>query len=1197
MEEKNFDAINSPLEGTILIEASAGTGKTYTITSLYLRFIIEKRLDVHQILVITFTEAATAELRSRIRKRLIDALRTVKGEETSDAFLNEYLTSLQDKFNHDNIGSYLERALRSFDRASIYTIHGFCSRIINDQPFMSRSILGEELITDIYELRETVFKDFIRIYMTNMSPLFLEWSKKKLKIKELMSLINPVISNKNIKIFPDTPHNVKPDYGQAEKNFMESFKKLHEIWGNNRNWVKNILCSHDKNLDRRSYRPDMAKKDIMEIDRYCLSECCLPPNILEEKYMSSRIAGKAKNSSIAENPFFVWCENHIALWKNLENIYDETALWLKKEFVSFIGKRFESEKSKRNLKTFDDLLNRVDTLSDRFFFAKAISDCYHVAIIDEFQDTDEIQWNIVKNIFQKNSKPLFLIGDPKQAIYSFRGADIFSYLSAAKSADNIFTLCENWRSEPGLISAINALFSHENPFINKDIHFIKARPADSASNQEEKYISGDDKTNPFVFWFADNPEKESGKTINKSEAADIVLKKMRNEMLRLLNMGKEGRITVSGRQLNEKHMAVLVRSHGEAQRVLDFLEEKDIKGAIYGTESVFNSYEASELEFLLNAVANPNNMRAFIAAMGTELMGVSEAYLINFQENQSYFEKKLKDFSEYREQWITHGFISMFSNLVSGEGILTRLAGLNHGKRRLTNLRHLMELLHNAETEEHLNMDGLINWLSERREIKQNSESEQLRLDNDDEAILIITMHKSKGLEFPVVFIPFPWSCKGIPAKDPPSVLFHKNDSLYLDMGPEKENLIISKDEILAENIRLFYVALTRAKNRCYTAWGKVGKAAPVSAPAWLFHNKNFNADEEISPSLSAENILKALTPEDVFEELKKFEKDSGHTISVSAEPVKTYPSIKSDNAVKPLSVRSLNKEIDTDWRISSFSSMSKKPDFSENHVQDYDSFIEEKTEDTEPQEKAEKSIFSMPKGAVTGNIFHEIFESYDFMETNEKVLPDLVEKKCAPYGYENKWNPIITETVRKVVSAPLCTDNPGVTLSKVSKKDRLSELSFYFPMEKLNAACLKKAILNDEALPAAFKREAENLSFVSARGFMNGYIDLIFRADDKFYIVDWKSNHLGDTPEDYYHDAVMAVMAKEQYFLQYYIYTAALDKYLSQRIKDYDYSTCFGGVFYIFLRGVGHSARASHHGIFRNKPSHEAIKAFNACF
>ena len=1196
--EKDFDVINSPLEGTILIQASAGTGKTYSITFLYLRFIIEEGLEVNQILVVTFTEAATAELRTRIRKRLMDAVQAVKGEEVSDALLNEYLTLLQDKFSQEKILASLEIALRSFDKASIYTIHGFCSRILNDQPFMSGSVLGEELITDsykLYELFETVSKDFIRIYQTNMSPLFLEWSKKKLKIKELIPLINSVVSNKNIKIIQHIL--CKPDYEGAEKKFIESFKKLSETWNCNRTHVKNILCSCDSNLKKNIYRPETWEKNIMKIDAYCLSEYGEPPEEVIKKCTASSISeNKRKNAPAPENPFFVLCESHIGLWKDLKNIYSETVLWLKNEFVSFAGKRFESEKNKRSLKTFDDLLNRVDNLAGRKSFAKTVSSRYNVAIIDEFQDTDETQWNIIKNIFKENSKPLFLIGDPKQAIYKFRGADIFSYLSAAKSADNIFTLRKNWRSEPGLISAVNALFSsHKNPFINKDIRFIPAEPADSTKNHGEKYISGDNETSPFVFWFVSNIKNEHGKGINKSEAADIVLEKMGNEMSRMLSMGKEGRITIGGELLNESHMAVLIRSHREARLTLDFLKHLNIKGAIYGTESVFNSCEAAELEFLLNAVASPNNMPVFTAAMGTELMGVPGQHLINFYKNQSCFEEKLKAFSEYREQWLTHGFISMFSNLASKEGILTRLAGLNRAERRLTNLRHLMELLHNAETEERLNIDGLINWLSERREKMQNSESEQLRLENDENTVLIITMHKSKGLEFPIVFIPFPWSCRES-SKETPYILFHKNDSLYLDMGSEEmeENFTIYNDETLAENVRLFYVALTRAKSKCYAAWGKVGAKSPVSAPVWLFHNKASNEDTGLAQS--TEKIFKELTQEDIFEELEKIEKDSGHAVSVEqAESVEKHFLVKSTGSAKQLSARSFNKKIDTAWCISSFSSMSKKSNFSESQVQDYDTFIEEKTEDTEPRANVKESIFSMPKGAITGNIFHEILESYDFMEVNKSFLPELVEKKCTLYGYGDKWNSIITETVRKVISAPLCIDNSAVTLSNVGKKDRISELSFFFPIERLNAECMKKAILNDESLPAAFKRDVESMSF--APGFMKGYIDLIFRANGKFYIVDWKSNHLGDAPEYYSYDAIVAVMAKDQYFLQYYIYAAAFDRYLSQRIKNYNYGTCFGGVFYIFLRGVGHDVRFPHHGIFSSKPSYESIKTFNSCF
>ena len=411
---------------------------------------------------------------------------------------------------------------------------------------------------------------------------------------------------------------------------------------------------------------------------------------------------------------------------------------------------------------------------------------------------------------------------------------------------------------------------------------------------------------------------------------------------------------------------------------------------------------------------------------------------------------------------------------------------------------------------------------------------------------------------------------------------------LTLDLGSSKmnENRASADKELLAENLRLFYVALTRAKNRCYLIWGRF-KDAGTSAPAYLFHHPSPLENENIVNATGER--FKGLSDEDIRAEAKSFVEKACGKIKISEmpdQPAKEYTPVSGENI--RLACKKFGGTIDRRWRISSFSSLvSDSPRSHE--TDDRDTIIlSDKEGDIEGSDTKEppSGIFSFPKGAKTGIFLHDIFEHLDFTEKEPGLMKYLVADKLTEYGFDSHWMDIICNTISKVLTTPLEAASEDFRLSQIRNKDRLNELEFYFPLKRTSVKKPVKIFDGKEGEAESIRR----LQFSPARGFMRGFIDLVFRWRGRFYLVDWKSNHIGNLVTDYSRESLAEVMKKEYYILQYHIYTLALDQYLRLRIPGYHYKKYFGGVFYIFLRGVD-PVMGPNYGIYRDLPSPEFIR------
>ncbi|MFP3869616.1 MAG: exodeoxyribonuclease V subunit beta [Syntrophobacteria bacterium] len=1194
---EHFDLLKSPLEGTNLIEASAGTGKTYTITGLFLRLLLEKDLAVEQILVVTFTEAATGELQARIRGRLRDAIEALSRGGSEDEFLDELVRRQTDRANALR---RLREALQAFDLAAVFTIHGFCRRMLYEKAFESSSLFDTELVTDQEHLKREIVEDFWRRSLYKASPLFVSYAvSEKFSPADLLSLLGTKFTQPHVHVIPQLD---RPDSSSEEKYYEACFNEVRKCWQQARAEVKDILINH-QGLNRNTYRKGDVPLWIHSMDEFLASGGNSPTFFKGfDKFTSSAIQrATKKDCAPPAHPFFECCEDLQKAQEELVRVFEQRLLGLKAELFDYVRNELARRKKERNLQSFDDLLTNLQSALEAEGgdeLARAVRSKFRAALIDEFQDTDPVQYAIFRKIFTGEEAILFLIGDPKQAIYGFRGADVFTYMEAARQVERRYTLGENWRSQSDLTRAINTIFAGgDHTFIYDDIPFQRAEPA-NRQDLETLHINRKPQQ-PLQLWFLDANKGSPGKATTKQQARELIPGAVAAEISRLLSPGSK--TFLGKRPLRASDIAVLVRRNAEARLMQQALSCLNIPSVLYSAGNLFDSHEAREMERVLAGIAEAHNERLVKAALATDMMGIKGEELDRFLADEAGWEEWLVRFREYHELWNERGFIVMFRRVLSGSMILPRLMVFPDGERRTTNLLHLAEVLHQAEVERRLGPPGLVKWLAEQRDSSTaRLEEHQLRLESDEKAVKLVTVHKSKGLEYPVVFCPFTWDGSRLrSAKEP--FIFHdeeKDMRLTLDLGsPEMDrNRVFAEKELLAENLRLLYVALTRAKNRCYLVWGKFNEGE-TSAPAYLFHRPL--SEKQQSPVDGIAKRFTALGDEDVFRELAGVQERAKGTIGLCRMPTEAgYEYSPSPGEMVRLVPRKFSGKIDRQWRISSFSALvSGKPHMAEESDRDEvilpDSFeaVEEATAGEEPS-----GIFSFPRGRKAGTFLHAVLENLDFSQKNTVSTRKLVSDKLREYGLELAWRETVCDTIDKVLSTPLEPGRSGFTLSRVENRCRLNELEFYFPLKPITPKRLKSIFAQGTAggFREDFPEHIERLDFSPVQGFMKGFIDCVFEFEGRFHLVDWKSNFLGCRVDDYGQDELAAVMEKEFYVLQYHIYTVALDQYLRARLPGYDYGSHFGGVYYIFLRGVD-PARGPDYGIYRDRPPEDLIQALCA--
>lgn len=1119
---KALEPLNIPLSGVNLIEASAGTGKTYTITILYLRLVLEAGLPVESILAVTFTTAATAELKSRIRVQLRQALDILDGApvDARQATLAELIGRLDPVVARRR----LRAALRDFDTAAIFTIHGFCQRILTDMAFETQSLFDARLIEDQTDELLRFADDFWRRYIQEL-PREVQGHvlEHKLFPDMLLTLIRAAGTDAAV-----LPVVEKPDLAAVLAHGAKAFARARRLW--DRAAIQAALTAAQ--LRKNSYKPEAFPALLDEVQAYLEAGRCLPMAASCQKLRRSRLEQSLTQKSdrrALELDFFDACEQVGGCHDSL----DQYMTWLKSEFIGTWRRDFQRLKERRGIMHFDDLLlklRRALTSPGADRLIQAIRLRFRAALIDEFQDTDPIQYAIFGRIYMGG--PLFLIGDPKQAIYSFRGADFATYLRAAHgiAPEHAFTLNTNWRSVTSLVQAMNTLYENvRDPFAGANIDYRAVAPAPGAADGPDK---------PLTFWLLPQP-------VDTGQATDQAIRAVGAEIQRL--MTEDGR--------SPQDMAVLVRTNRQASQVRDGLSAMGITCVLLSDASVFASDEALELEILLHALAAPHRSEYLRAALATDLLSYSSADLAALDTDERAWDTLMERFRSYHERWITAGFMRMFRELLDREEIPARLSRLSRGERRITNLMHLAELLHLAEREADLGMEALIAWLGLRR--CQEDEAHELRLESDRDAVRIVTVHKSKGLEYPLVFCPFAWSTTTL--KRP--YTYHEDDRRVVDLvaGEKSEAQKRARNEHLAEDMRLLYVALTRARERCYVVWGCIDRSQG-SPLAQLLHGG------EIPKTVS-----------EIRAQLQNLSRANTH-IAVHDPPTPASITLAAPPTPAPLEPRPFGGTIDHSFRIASFTALTSAAHDTEPHDHD-------QARPGVLLEPAPPSIFSLPRGARTGVMLHSLLEHTDF--TAPPTRPADLSALLQAHGFEQVWASPVLDMLHTVLNAPL--DGRNLRLASVPMAARLTELEFHLPLTRLTPASLARALAAAAPeLPPGFPDSLADLDFEEQRGYLRGFMDLVFVADERWYLIDWKSNHLGENTQDYHPAALEQEMVRGHYILQYHLYALALHRYLSRRLPDYDYTRDFGGVFYVFLRGVD---KAGATGIHRARPSFATIQ------
>lgn len=1154
---KPLDLYSLPLQGVQLVEASAGTGKTWTIAGLYVRLLLETNESINRILVVTFTKAATAELRDRLRRRLVEVESALLQGTSADPFCQWSLDTFAGAAREKALVK-LGESIRRFDEAAIFTIHGFCQRVLSDAQLPA--LLGEpEIVPDEREWLPGLLQEaWIRHCH---DPL----------LAELLSLstVEPKVIQRDVEVLLLKPYlHVSAKAKQCSADVLRKKKlELCEAWTRDRDAIVQDVTEAD-GLSRADKSYKHLDTFIEELQMWLLTDAGLTKSVRRltpiefDKHMKKK--GRAPR--------------HL-FWEQLQYWFEEADLLVshfRTDVIADVRKGLLAHKQAQGLLSYQDLLQLLAHAVEDEAIADSIRQTYRVAMIDEFQDTDPLQFHIFDTLYRKGGLPLYLVGDPKQAIYSFRGADIFSYLRAREGASGRFTLGTNRRSVPTLVKAVNSVFmQHTKPFLLQDLPFINVDAV-----EPDKCLSIAQP--PFHCWLL--PSRE-GKALTKEAAHRFSVATTVNEIVRLLQGAGQGEIAIGDRPLRPGDIAVLVPRHKDGRAVVDALADAGVPSVIRSQDSVFGTDEAREMLAVLDAIAEPGKEGQVKAAYLSTLIGGSIESLHADQEDDTRWSALIEQLLEARDLWFARGFMPMWEQALAAFSVYERVLGCPLGERRLTNLRHLATLLQQQADADPV-PERLLGWLREQVAAADTTEDTQLRLESDAERVQVLTIHVSKGLEYPVVFCPFLWDGSLLRRDDDHRAEYRSGGHSLLDIGSERfahaKNRMAT--ERIAERLRVLYVALTRAKYRCYGVWGwtKDSETAPFS---WLLLGGNTEGEPD------AEVVARDLdrfTRDDYAAALDRVAQKvpDGFAWQALTDEITTSAMPMQAAADGEPVVPAFSRALWRRWRVSSFTGLSESAhDVSrKGESPDHDTDVQDAGTPApvamdEPQEP--QGIHAFPRGANAGVFWHAVLEDCigNPMVDRKVVIAERLQQHALPLD----WQPLVASTLGQLLETAL--DEEGARLGHLEAAR--AEMEFLYPVQQLSPA---QFLALPDVLPP-YREALTALDFPTLQGYLKGFIDLIYRHQGRYYVLDYKTNWLGCDDSAYTQERMEQAMAHSHYYLQYWLYVLALHRHLKVVKADYDYERDIGGVRYLFLRGIASATR----GVYARKPSLALIEALDA--
>ncbi|AZZ97761.1 exodeoxyribonuclease V subunit beta [Pseudoalteromonas sp. R3] len=1149
---KRLDPQTMPLSGHNLIEASAGTGKTYTITGLYLRYLLglvdsktqSTPFSVEQILVVTFTEAATQEIKDRVRRRIVQARDALLGDECKDTLINELLAQVEDQ---ESAYHLLDAAAKSMDEAAIFTIHGFCQRMLKQHAFESNLSFNLEFILDDSELFNAAVEDHWRRFVYP-----LDSDKTELVLSHfshpqaLAKRLYPILKRADAQLKPELD--------------LASILDLRTQYQNQAVQFKQKLLNSDffqvlRDAGLAKNKAPGRPANIQALIDYCMGEdwffefgTSKHSFALWGEAQLSDPKNYTKTGQPVIHPAVSWFDEmaqlHQSVSKGLPIALLQHAL---KEVRTLMSR----SKLEHSLISPDDLLHDLHQAllgTQGKVLADKIAQLYPVAMIDEFQDTDPTQFGIFSCIYgSENGQGLTMIGDPKQAIYGFRGADIFTYIGAKHQVDQTrqFTLDKNYRSSRRVVSAVNTIFTTQpDSFIfNRDIPFIEV---DAAGKDADNTFTLDGIEPPALQFnvFEDDEEPVT----SKAKAYPILAQGFAAQIAQLLTLAQQGRACIGQRAVLAADICVLVRDRNEAREIKQALQSAGVSSVYLARDSVFSQPVAQAVWQLLHVVHGSYDEAALRGVLAGPLFALNEQQIYTLRTQEGQWQRYLMQFAQLKQLWYQQGAMATLESLLVDNQLvlLWQQAGFEV-ERWLTDYRHLAELLQHKQIE----LEGtqrVMRWLQSQC-VNPNYEGTQLRLESDADLVKIVTMHASKGLEYPLVYMPFASAYRGLD-----DAIYHENGELVLNLDADEHAQQSAEQERLAEDIRLLYVALTRAIHYCSLGLYNLplgrSKKPGIQQSALgyvLFGN------EKVTQATQWHEQLRQLCAGNAEMAYQTLE-----TVPCFYQPTLTEQT--QNTHTRPVEVT-----IEHNWRMTSFSQLSYHEASAERPVGAQDE--NHKIDLPEPSVIKRHTPYTFVKGARAGSCLHEIFEQIDFTSPHAPASPDkltLAEATLAcleKYHLDTVWQETVEHWILGCLNAPL-NPIPELSLSQLAVVDCLVEMEFQLPLKRLSYTRLNKLIAQITGAPS-------HLRFDEVQGMLKGFIDLIFVWQGRYFILDYKSNYLGDTSADYQADNLALAMNSHQYHLQYLIYSVALHRLLKHRLADYSPQRHLGGVYYLFLRAL----------------------------
>lgn len=1164
-----LDPLSLPLTGERLIEASAGTGKTFTIAALYLRLLLglggqnahPRPLSVEELLVVTFTQAATEELCGRIRANIHELRIACVRNRTDNPLFQNLLAEIPDLHQAAQV---LRLAEQQMDEAAIFTIHGFCQRMLSLNAFESGMLFEQQLIEDESRLRRNACADFWRRHCYPLpKPVAQVMAEEWAGPEELLRDINSWLQGEQ-PVLKQPPADDETLLARHQK-IINAIEDVKAQWCACADEIAQLLSV--AKIDRRSYSSKNLPNWLNIVGAWAQTETTtykLPDQL--ERFSQSMLDEKTKEGQPPQHPVFRAINDLLGEPLTLRDLVIARAM-------AEIRYTVQQEKLRRGELGFDDMLTRLDEALHKpggDALAAAIRGRFPAAMIDEFQDTDPQQYRIFRRLYiNQPDTALLLIGDPKQAIYAFRGADIFTYMKARHEVSAHYTLDTNWRSSPAMISSVNTLFQQlDNPFLFEQIPFMAVKAA--AKNSGLRFTMKGKNQPAMSLW------AQSGDGCGVSDYQQIMAMQCAQQIRDWLSAGQRGEALLwkgeASRPVQSSDITILVRSRGEASIVREALSALNIPSVyLSNRDSVFATPEAREILWILQAVLAPEIETALRSAVATSMLGLDAQMIEALNNDENAWDQLVEEFSEYRQIWLRRGVMPMLRALIAHRQIAENLLATPGGERRLTDILHISELLQEeaAQTDsEH----ALVRWLAQQvAEPDSNAFSQQLRLESDRHLVQVVTIHKSKGLEYPLVWLPFIANYR---AQN--SGLYHDRSTFspLLDLSDDEESLSLAEEERLAEDLRLLYVALTRSIWHCSLGVAplfKGNRAKKGTSDLHLGALGYLLQKGEAKDAAGLQACLRELVSE---------------SISVEEPHSEDYTPWQPVSAALPeLSARVMKRQVADNWRVTSYSGLQQH---GSSQMLDLLPRLDVDAAGVVPvQSEPSLTPHTFPRGAGPGTFLHSLFEGIDFTQPIDDVW---VAKQLTEQGFAEEWQPIVTEWLQTILQASL--NDSGVSLNQLSPQEKQVELEFYLPIESdLQAAHLDRLVRGHDSLSAG----CPPLNFKQVRGMLKGFIDLVFRWQGRYYLLDYKSNWLGEDSSAYTQEAMAGAMQSHRYDLQYQLYTLALHRYLRHRMPDYDYQRHFGGVIYLFLRGV--ESNGSSQGIFTTRPSVQLIEQMDALF